>query len=81
VAINAHEREIVIVHQRVNESWIHFIKSDDDSVREDRLKAMAHRAIMDEIAMAIEDPKSYGMRCADEIPAAWLYDESKGKKH
>lgn len=67
VAINAHERTIVIVHQRVNESWIHFKKSDDGYVRE---------TIMDEIAMVIEDPKSYGMRCADAIPAAWLYDEA-----
>ncbi|EEF22428.1 conserved hypothetical protein [Ricinus communis] len=31
---------------------------------------------MDEIAMVIKDPESYGMRCADATPAAWLYDEA-----
>ncbi|BCF95287.1 hypothetical protein [Paraburkholderia largidicola] len=67
VAINAHERAIVILHQRVDESWIPFGKWDDRYVRD---------VIMDEIDMVIEDPKAYGMRSRGDIPATWVYDEA-----
>jgi hypothetical protein len=63
VAIDAHERAIVILHQRVDESWIHFEQSDDGYVRD---------LIMDELDMVIEDPKAYGMRNRGDIPAAWV---------
>lgn len=67
VAINAHERAIVILHRRVDESWIDFDTSADGYVRD---------LIMDEIDMVIEDPGAYGMRNCGDIPAAWAYDEA-----
>jgi hypothetical protein len=67
VAIDAHERAIVILHQRVDESWIPFDHCDDGYVRD---------LIMDELDMVIEDPKAYGMRSRGDIPAAWVYDEA-----
>jgi hypothetical protein len=67
VAIDAQERAIVILHQRVDESWIHFEQNDDAYVRD---------LIMDEIDMVVEDPKAYGMRSRHDIPAAWVYDEA-----
>jgi hypothetical protein len=51
----------------VDESWIHFDKSDDGYVRD---------LIMDEFDMIVEDPTAYGMRNRGDIPAAWVYDDA-----
>ncbi|SEI21574.1 hypothetical protein [Paraburkholderia hospita] len=67
LAIDVQDRKIVILHHFVEQSWIPFEASDDEYVRNE---------IADQLDMVIEDPKSYGMRRADEIPAAWRYDEA-----
>lgn len=67
VAIDAHDRRIVILHQFVEESWIPFSASDDAYVR---------GLIKDELADIIEDQRAHHLRPSDHVPAAWLYDEA-----
>ena len=67
VAISVQDRDIAILHQLVEQSWVPFEASDDAYVR---------NAIAEQIDAIIDNPESYGMRGVDEIPAAWLYDQA-----
>lgn len=67
VAISVRDRDIAILHQFVEQSWIPFEAGDDAYVR---------NAIAEQIDAIIDNPESYGMRGVDEIPAVWLYDQA-----